>query len=320
MFDKKVLSDGLAKRAQLLKSQDCLRLFDGLGEGFRGLVIDKLSDVAVVHGYSELVTRDFVVSNLVEPLQPLAKTIYLWPRSRDNDSRTRQAELIFGPAKPEFTVEVDGIKHIVRPERLPQAGIFLDSSPVRSFISEIKVKGRVINTFAYTGSLGIAAHMAGAAEVIQLDSNSAILAWAKENFELNKISDGGIMRFIEDDVLGFLEKEARRIETGKRGFCDLIILDPPTIGRSDRGLFKVHHDLPELIELASRGIERGGYLIITLNAPDLSAETIEIYLDKVLGHSERQFEILRSFSADPLQYPTHLVESSVMRGLALKVL
>lgn len=320
MFNQKLLQDSIAKRTQLLKSQDCLRLFDGLGEGYRGLVIDKLSDVAVVHGYSELVTTDFVKSNLIEPLRPLVKTIYLWPRTKDNDPRSRQAELIFGEAKPEFIVKVDGIRHIVRPERLPQAGIFLDSTPVRKFITEIKVKGRVINTFAYTGSLGIAAHIAGAAEVIQLDTNPAILAWAKENFELNKISDGGSMRFIEDDVMGFLEKEARRIEAEKREPCDLIILDPPTVGRSDKGLFKVHHDLPDLIELSARCIEKGGYLIITLNAPDLLVETIEIYLDKVLGHSERHFEILETFSADPLQYPTHLVESSVMRGLALRVL
>jgi 23S rRNA G2069 N7-methylase RlmK/C1962 C5-methylase RlmI len=316
----KLFEIAFARRTQALRDKECLRIFDGAGDGYRGLVIDKLKDVAIVHGYADEINASFVKEKIAPLLESLVKTVYLWQRSRDNDSRTREAELVFGQAQSEFVAEVGGVKLFVRPERLPQAGVFLDSAPTREFLVSRKFKGRVINTFAYTGSLGLVAYLAGANEVIQVDSSSAILAWAKENFELNLKPDGGMMRFIEDDVLGFLEKESRRINTGKKEACDLVLLDPPTVGRSERGLFKVHHDLPDLIEVAGRCVARGGCLIVSLNTPDISIDDIEILAEKVLGHSGRDFKIIQKLAPDPLEYPTHDIESSVMRGLILQLL
>jgi 23S rRNA (cytosine1962-C5)-methyltransferase len=316
----KLFETALARRSHPLREKECLRIFDGAGDGYRGLVIDKLKDVAIVHGYAEEINHSFVKENVAPLLKSLVSTVYLWQRSRDNDSRTREAELVSGDPQPEFVAEVGGMKLLLRPERLPQAGVFLDSSSIREFLVSRQFKGRVINTFAYTGSLGLVAYIAGAKEVIQVDSSSAILSWARENYELNIKPDGGMMRFIEDDVLDFLEKESRRIGGGKKDPCDLVLLDPPTIGRSERGLFKVHHDLPNLIETAGKCISRGGCLIVSLNAPDISTDDIEILAEKVLGHSGRDFKILHKLSPDPIEYPTHDIESSVMRGLILQLL
>jgi 23S rRNA G2069 N7-methylase RlmK/C1962 C5-methylase RlmI len=309
----------LRRREAKLKKEECLRVFDGLGDGFPGLVIDKFGDVGVVHSYSESFSYEWCQTNLIESLRKVFKHAYLWGRSADNDSRNREAYLLFGDKQEQFVVHLGALKLILRPERLPQAGVFLDSLQIREFISEKSIKGRVINTFAYTGSLGLVAHLAGASEVIQIDSNSGILAWAKENFVLNRVEGGGIMRFIEDDVLDFLGKEARRIESGKREPCQMVILDPPTIGRSERGLFKVHHDLPNLIEVAIRCLGRSGYLVISLNAPDISIDTLELYLEKVIGESQRGYELVETLLPDPILYPTHPVESSVMRGIIAQI-
>ncbi len=309
----------LRRREAQLKSEECLRIFDGLGDGFPGLVIDKFQEVGIVHSYSESLSFEWCQINLIETLKKVFKTAYLWGRSADNDSRAREARLLFGEKQEHLIVELGALKLILRPERLPQAGVFLDSRRIRDFLFEKKIKGRVMNTFAYTGSLGLAAHLAGASEVIQIDSNSGILAWAKENFELNRVEGGGIMRFIEDDVLDFLEKEARRIESGKREPCQIVILDPPTVGRSERGLFKVHHDLPNLIEGAVRCLGRSGYLVISLNAPDISVDTLELYLEKVLGEGQRGYQIVEILLADSILYPTHPAESSVMRGIIAQI-
>ncbi len=304
----------IRREAHLLK-ESCLRVFDGLGDGCSGLVIDKFQDICIVHTYSDDFTFDWCNDNLKAPLLKICKTAYVWSRSADNDSRSREARLLLGERQEELIAQIDNLKVLLRPERVPQAGIFLDSKAIRDFIANKNLSGRILNTFAYTGSLGLSAYLAGAAEVVQIDSNSGILAWAKENFELNKFDGGGLMRFIEDDVLAFLDKEARRIQTGKRELYQMIILDPPTIGRSERGLFKVHHDLPALIESATRCLSRGGYLVVSLNAPDISIEIIELYLDKVVGDNRRSYQIIESLLPDAILYPTHHAESSVMRGL-----
>ena len=44
---------------------------------------------------------------------------------------------------------------------------------------------RVLNTFAYTGALSLAAARAGAAAVTSVDLAGGPLAWARENFRLS---------------------------------------------------------------------------------------------------------------------------------------
>jgi 23S rRNA (cytosine1962-C5)-methyltransferase len=85
---------------------------------------------------------------------------------------------------------------------------------------------RVLNAFAYTGGASMVARMAGA-EVTHLDAVKQIVAWGKENMELNKLSD---IRWIVDDALKFLKREVKR---GK--MYDGIILDPPAYGRGPNG-------------------------------------------------------------------------------------
>ena len=44
---------------------------------------------------------------------------------------------------------------------------------------------RVLNTFAYTGALSVAAARAGASAVTSVDLSGGVLAWARENFRLS---------------------------------------------------------------------------------------------------------------------------------------
>lgn len=313
------LTNALEVRSSLLQINTSCRLFDGIGDGDRQVVIDRFNKVAVIHDYSggDDGSRLLILKDILREKANI-DSAYSWKRNKDNDSTERGATLLWGPPCPEFQISVDGQKLIVRPERVPQAGVFLDSAPVREFISEKKFKGRVINTFAYTGSLGIAAHLAGAAEVIQIDSSKSILSWAKENFELNKLPDGGIVRFIEEDTEEFLEKENRRIEAGKRELCDLIILDPPTVGRSEKGMFRVHHDLPGLLVSAMKLLKPGGYLIATVNTPDIGIDELDVLCEKSASEIGKSLEIELQIKPPAPFYRAPLSQSSVIRGIVAR--
>lgn len=310
------VENALTVRSSQLQLSNCCRLFDGLGDGDRLVVIDRFNHVAIIHDYSggDESSRFLSLKNVLKEKAQI-ETAYCWKRNKDNDSSERGASLLWGPPNPEFQILIDGQKLIVRPERVPQAGVFLDSTQVRQFIADKKFKGRVINTFAYTGSLGIAAHLSGAAEVIQIDSSKSILAWAKENFEINKLPDGGMVRFIEEDSQEFLEKEHRRVAAGKRELCDLIILDPPTVGRSGKGMFRVHHDLPGLLVAAMKLLKPGGYLIAAVNAPDIGIDELDVLCEKSAGEIGKSIEIEFQIKPPASFYRSPLSQSSVMRGI-----
>ena len=112
-------------------------------------------------------------------------------------------------------------------------------------MDKIKNAGReikVLNLFAYTGAATMAASKAGAIEVVQVDASKGMTEWAKENMKLCGLEDHKI-RFIVDDCLKFVQREARR---GNK--YDVIIMDPPSYGRGPNGeVWKFEQNLDVLI-------------------------------------------------------------------------
>ena len=124
-------------------------------------------------------------------------------------------------------------------------GVFPEQGPnwdwIHQQIQNAKRPINVLNTFAYTGGSTLAAAMAGA-NVVHLDSARGIVAWARENAEINQLKTKPI-RWIIEDVSKFVAREIRR----KRQY-DAIILDPPSFGRGSKGeVFKFERDFPTLL-------------------------------------------------------------------------
>jgi 23S rRNA (cytosine1962-C5)-methyltransferase len=100
----------------------------------------------------------------------------------------------------------------------------------------------VLNLFGYTGLASLAAAAAGA-KVTHVDASKKSVSWARENQVLSNLADKPI-RWIVDDALKFVQREARR---GVK--YDGIILDPPKFGRGPKGeVWEVYKSLPGLLE------------------------------------------------------------------------
>ena len=100
-----------------------------------------------------------------------------------------------------------------------------------------------LNLFAYSGGATLAAAQGGA-NCCHVDASKGMVEWARENAELNGLSQHPI-RWIVDDVNKFLEREQRR---GRR--YDAILLDPPSFGRGKKGeLYKIEQALIDTLSL-----------------------------------------------------------------------
>lgn len=148
---------------------------------------------------------------------------------------------------PEFwTVKYKELTFKVSPTNFKHTGLFPEQAANWDFsINKIKNANRpikVLNLFAYTGGATMAASFAGAVEVVHVDASKGMTEWAKENMRLCGLENNKI-RFIVDDCLKFVEREARR---GNK--YDVIIMDPPSYGRGPNGeLWKFEHNLYNLI-------------------------------------------------------------------------
>lgn len=150
----------------------------------------------------------------------------------------------------QWSIEVEGIRFQLSATDFGHLGIFPEQRQqwkwMRSLIQkEIKQRKKplsVLNLFAYSGGSTLACAQAGA-QLCHVDASKGMVAWARENAELNGLVKAPI-RWIVDDVNKFLEREKRRQRT-----YDAIILDPPTFGRGAKGeTFKIEEEIMSLLQ------------------------------------------------------------------------
>ena len=146
-------------------------------------------------------------------------------------------------------------------------GLFLDGRKKRALIRNEAEGKRVLNLFAYTCSLSVAAAIGGASQVDSIDLSNTYLEWGKLNFALNglPLSDNFSEKFKlnRTDVLQFLDQPKTQ-----KSRWDIIILDPPSFSNSKKmyDTLDIRRDYQELIDKSLTLLSPGGTLYFSTNA------------------------------------------------------
>ena len=178
---------------------------------------------------------------------------------------------------PEFwTINYKHLTFKVSPTNFKHTGIFPEQATNWDYIMDkIKTSNikefRVLNLFAYTGCATMAASSAGAYEVVHVDSSKGMIDWAKENMKLSHLENNTI-RFIQDDVIKFLEKEKRRGRTYHG-----IIMDPPSYGRGpNKEVWRFEDNIQELLNKAKDLLDENySFLLISAYTTGVSPTSLK---------------------------------------------
>ena len=186
------------------------------------------------------------------------ETQALWKKNRPKIWEDAHAEFKFEdkkgawafkkPVPESWQLSWKDARFLARLTSFKHTGIFPEQLPNWEWLSERCRDVRrpdmpnVLNLFGYTGIASIVSAQAGAF-VTHVDASKQSLDWAHENARLSSIGEDKI-RWILDDALAFVKREARR---GAK--YDGITLDPPAFGRGAKGeVWKIEEDLPKLLE------------------------------------------------------------------------
>lgn len=139
----------------------------------------------------------------------------------------------------------------------------------------------ILNLFGYSGIASLHAAAAGA-EVTHVDASKRAITYAFENRDTAGLQDAPI-RFITDDAMRFVKREARR---GRR--YDGIIMDPPKYGRGPKGeIWRIERDLVPLM-VACRDLlsETPLLMLLTIYAIRASSQAAHYAMREVMkgGH------------------------------------
>ncbi|HLO16718.1 MAG TPA: class I SAM-dependent methyltransferase [Anaerolineales bacterium] len=259
-----LLEKALEARVSLFdaRHESAFRLFNGFTEGEPNLVVDLYASTLVIHNYAD----DPVQGNpMAEQTAQFLKSELGWLRAGILKTRNapsqkeRRGKLLFGE-KPDTKIREHNVWYAIDLMMNRDASFYLDTRNLRKWLIEHTQDKTVLNTFAYTGSLGVAALAGGARRVVQHDLNRQFLNVAKASYTLN----GFPIRqqdFLAMDFFPLVSKLKRTRET-----FDCVIIDPPFFSATSKGRVDQVNQSARLINKVRPLVKDGGYLIAINNA------------------------------------------------------
>jgi 23S rRNA (cytosine1962-C5)-methyltransferase len=265
-----LLEKAIAHRTTLMdpRHEGAFRVFNGFTEGYPGLALDVYAGTLVIHNYADDPARNQeTVQEVTAYLQTQLKWLHTGVLKLRN-GRTQQekrGQLIFGD-KADRKVREHGVWYAIDLMMNRDASLYLDTRNVRKWLTENMQGKSVLNTFAYTGSLGVAAMAGGATRVVQTDANRQFLNLGKDSYSLN-----GFPIHKKDFIAQDFFPVVANFKGGKQ-FFDCVIVDPPFFSATAKGRVDQETESSRLINKVRPLISDGGYLIAINNAVFLSGQ------------------------------------------------
>jgi 23S rRNA (cytosine1962-C5)-methyltransferase len=294
-------------RADLLTGdhQVAVRMFAGFYEGCPELVIDLYAKTLVLFGYAQSTEEN---DGLLAAAQKLILEQLPWLESAvqkqrfASDLAKRSGIVSFGD-KPSTQIREHGVWYALNLLMNQDTSFYLDTRHLRQWLLENATGWSVLNTFAYTGSLGLAALAGGADRIVQTDRNPKFLAVARQGGMINRL-DIGKMKLRAGDFFS----EVARLKRSSDLF-DCAIIDPPFFSTTKMGTVDLVNESTHLINKVRPLIRDGGWLVAINNALFLSGADYIRSLDALCADGYLSIEQLIPVPADITGYPQTIVGS-----------
>lgn len=300
----RLMNHAIGKRQPAANFPEAYRLFNGFYEGFPGLVLDRYGSTLVIidHGIAEETLpaiRRFAISLLGS--MPGLNAVLLKQRQHP-DKKMRNGVLITGESLAE-SVDEFGVQYALDLKMNQDAGFYLDTRHLRVWLKDHLSGLSVLNTFAYTGSLGVAAGAGGATRVVQTDLSHTSLSLAQKSWALNHLPSGDCQIIAGDffRVTGRMRHQAR--------LFDCVILDPPFFSTTAAGTVNLVEETTRLINKVRPLIAHEGYLVVINNALFLSGEDFMMELNTLCHSDYLSFEQMIPVPEDVTGFPETIVDS-----------
>jgi 23S rRNA (cytosine1962-C5)-methyltransferase len=307
-FFRSRLGEALQLRERLF-DQPYYRLVFGESDGLPGLVIDRFGSVLSVQITTAGMEKhkQLVLSLLIELLQPSAVLLKNDNSQRQVEKLSLEPELVYGSLPPQLIIEENQVRFIIDVSEGQKTGWFYDHRENRARLAQWAKGMRVLDLFSYAGGWGVCAAVAGAAEVICVDSSDSALALAAESARLNGVQEK--MQFIKSDVFDYL-KQLRE----QNQHFDAVVLDPPALIKRKKDFKAGYEAYRRLNHMALQVLESNGLLVSASCSHHLSREN----LHEILRSSARHIDRHLIFLADGGQGPDHPIHPAVPETEYLK--
>lgn len=283
-----LLRSAILARAALVDEahESAFRLFHGHLEGDPQYVVDVYGRTAVVfhHAPREMDDELETILAVLRERLPWIRAAIVKERQGATDEARRgrvfwqggevavksgaeagseaDVDIVTGTKTPtiDTSIREHGVRYAIDLLMNQDASFYLDTRQLRRWLIDHSEGKSVLNTFAYTGSLGVAARAGGATRVLHTDVNRRFLSVAKASYALNGFPVDK-RDFQAQDFFSIVRGLKLR---GER--FDTVVLDPPFFSSTRGGTVDLNQDAARLVNKVRPLVTSGGNLVVVNNA------------------------------------------------------
>lgn len=304
------LKVALSLRERLF-DQPYYRLVFSEGDGLPGLIVDRYGDTVVAQintAGMERVKED-VVAALAEVVRPERIIFRNDSSGRALEGLANYVETAWGESADLIALEENGVRFEAPLLSGQKTGWFYDHRMNRARMQRYVRGKRVLDVFSYIGGWGVQAAVAGASDVMCVDSSAQALTQLTRNANLNGVN--GVVRSVTGDafdVMRGLREERERF--------DVVVLDPPAFIKRKKDHAAGQAAYQRLNQQAMQLLAKDGILISASCSYHLSRDNLWQLLQQTSRHVDRNLLVVEQGH----QGPDHPVLPAVTEMEYLKAL
>lgn len=267
----KLFRKAAEQRASLEGARHAYRVFNGGSDGLEGVTLDRYAE----HWQLQFFDRTWFWCEdlLCKAIQEVFQPRFLVVKERlDPSGKSLQnpiMRVMIGKASDSSTEVLEGTSlfHVDLMDTV-NPGLFLDMRENRFAVAPLAAGGEMLNLFCYTGSFSVHARKAGATRAVNVDVSGKILDRVRTNYQLNGIAPekGEFFKGDSEEYLQYAVRKSIKFQ--------VVVLDPPSFSRSERGIFQAKAHLGHLAQLAAQVVAPNGYLFVSTNHSEFTPEAL----------------------------------------------
>lgn len=323
-FWRQRLEAAVERRSPLLASgvTNACRLVYAENDYLPGLIVDRYGGYLVME--TGTLTIDRYKQMLAQELLTLTGCRGVIERSdttaRRLEGLDEAAGLLAGTAPPaQVEIHEHNMRFMVDLAGGQKTGFYLDQRENRQRVAALCQGARVLNGFSYTGAFAVAALMAGATHVTNVDGSIEALELAEDNLRRNGFDPDTQSENLVGDMFQILRDW--RANGAPGGSFDVVILDPPKFATTRGQVERALRGYKDINLQALHLIRPGGYLVTFSCSGLVSADLFQKVIFGAAVDAGRDLQIIGGLrQADDHPVAITFPEGEYLKGLICRVL
>jgi len=289
--------------------QSAYRLFNDVGDGLGGLIIDVYNEYYVFRWQNRALKQQarLIYAGFQRVMGPDVKILAATPGHED-------LQVVTGSLpKAPIAVNENGMSFPINLDE-SRSQLALEFRDVRTWANQNSQQRRILNLYSAETGVVTAAMVGGATEAVTVDPTNRATVALQAQLSANNLDQAAVeMRTM--DITNYLNYAIKHDLT-----FDTVFVNPPAFVRGKKHEFNLERDLGDLLAQTLEVVREGSEIVVTTTAPGYSLKRLQATVSDVLENYTGHVSVSSTFRS-PEDFTVNSADrqSEALKGLRLTI-